>query len=365
MTKPTDVTQWVDGSKFAVQLASARNTSAMRDVLAQLQVVDETSYLYSDKPATGWQEGKLHWYPVGKDLGNAGRIKLALFPENPIAERTINAMESLIELARQLELKKDPGATAPSNPRDAVLRYFDLPRLELVPGMTTPIHGKKPRDYVGDLANRVRVRLIRSKRPVEYAVIVEDAGIGQTPARLHETLLSLGSSEKPDKPYLIGEYGQGGSSAYMACEYSWMVSRRAGQLLEGHDDGVGWTIIKRIIRPNRRGSYWAYLAAHPDGRVPWLPPAAADAIQLVNGTRIAHLAYNFGKSEPTRMLYQALNHLIFDPVLPYELYTRSGAEENRADAMLGNAYRLAFDKKKLVVLDRVHRDLIVAKKKEA
>ena len=44
---------------------------------------------------------------------------------------------------------------------------------------------------------------------------------------MHRTLLSLGSSDKGDKPYLIGVFGQGGSSTYAASKYSWVLSRRA------------------------------------------------------------------------------------------------------------------------------------------
>src|SRR5436309_623896 len=83
-------------------------------------------------------------------------------------------------------------------------------------------------------------------------VVVEDEGIGQPPGRMHATLLSLGRSDKPDKPYLIGVFGQGGSSAYAASEYSWIMSRRVPELLDGAHDGIGWTVIKRIVPAGRR-----------------------------------------------------------------------------------------------------------------
>jgi hypothetical protein len=41
---------------------------------------------------------------------------------NPLAERLVNGMESLIELARLKELKSNPSAVMPDNPRAAVLR---------------------------------------------------------------------------------------------------------------------------------------------------------------------------------------------------------------------------------------------------
>ena len=63
---------------------------------------------------------------------NGGRIKLAGEPMNPLAERLVNGMESIIEHARLRELKDNPGAARPSNPRDAVLHYFGFPKLDSI-----------------------------------------------------------------------------------------------------------------------------------------------------------------------------------------------------------------------------------------
>ncbi len=54
---------------------------------------------------------------------------------NPIAERTVNGMEALIELARLIELLNNPAAVMPTNPREAVLHYFGLPPLDAMERM--------------------------------------------------------------------------------------------------------------------------------------------------------------------------------------------------------------------------------------
>lgn len=351
-----------DDVDFARTAVSATSTKAVRDLLTRLPIVSEHEYQCDPAaPERGWRPGRFHWYPVGGDRGNAGRIKHAGQPENPIAERTINAMEALIELERQREVRRQPNAGAPSSPREAAMRYFDLPPLEEIPRRQTPIREQKAFDYARDLAKRIRVRLVRETQPVEYAVLIEDEGIGQAPARLHLTLLSLGCSDKPDKPYLIGVFGQGGSSAYAASEVSWMMSRRVRDLLDGDEDGIGWTVVRRIIPAGRRDCYWEYLAAHPDGRAPRLSVAAADAIGFECGTRIAHLKYNFGKTEPARTLFQSLNHLLFKPVLPYELYT--GPAPRLPDPMWGNGFRLStLTKKTLTALDKSFAPLGVEKR---
>ena len=329
---------------------AATASGAIERILEKLPIVGEEQYMFDRAdPAKGWKEGSLHWYPVGGERGNSGRIKLASKPTNPIAERTINAMEAVIELERQYEILVDPNNAAPANPRDAVSRYFQLPPLDQLPKMDGSIQGKKPREHAREIARRIRVQLQFDKKTHEFTVTIEDDGIGQSPSRMHETLLSLGSSDKPDKPYLIGVFGQGGSSAYHGSQYSCVVSRRAPRLLGEDSDGVGWTVVKHVFPKGRRDDYFAYLAARPDGRVLALPPTAAEAIGLKHGSRFVHVHYNFGPrgSAITRTFYQTLNHTLFNPVLPFDLNV-SGTQAT----VYGNGYRLSNMKVEQKDLDK-------------
>ena len=350
---PLQLSTIVNSSIFLAQAMKATSVSALQTLLKPLPIVGEQDYLFDPKnPAEGWKDGHLHWYAVGRERGNAGRIKLAGKPENPIAERTVNAMEAIIEMMRRRELLKGD-SPMPASPRDAAMRYLDLPPLDQLPLWDKEIHDVKPAKYARELAKMIRVRLERTAASKELAIIIEDDGIGQAPNRFHETLLSLGESDKGDKTYLIGVFGQGGSSTYAASDISWLASRRAPDLLAGDQDGVGWTVVKRIApKPPRRDYYYAYLAAHPDGRVPSLPAVAADTIGFTHGSRFAHLNYNFGpsRSEIARDLYQGLNHLLFNPVLPYELYTRPAPHS--PDPMYGNGYRLRRLKPERKPLDK-------------
>jgi hypothetical protein len=72
--------------------------------------------------------------------------------------------------------------------------------------------------------------------------------------------------------------------------------------------------------------------------VPWLPDAAADAVGFTRGTKIGHVGYKFATSNQAYGLYNSLNHLLFNPVLPYYVVTR---KDGRADLMTGYAYRLS------------------------
>jgi hypothetical protein len=359
--KATDIAEYVNPSSFLKTALLATSSKAIKNLLTQLPIVGENEYLFdASDPERGWVPGYLHWFPVGRDRGNAGRIKHAGSPENPIAERTINAMEALIELERQLELRKNASVPEPNNPRDAVKRYFDLPPLDVLPAWKQLIRGLRARAYAREIARRIRVRLVRETRPVEYTILVEDEGIGQTAERMHLTLLSLGTSDKPEKPYLIGVFGQGGSSAYAASDFSWIVSRREATLLENAKDTIGWTVIKHIYPKGRRDDYWAYLVAHPNGQVPGLPASALHETDFKHGTRVAHINYNFGKTEPSRTLYPSLNHLLFNPVLPYELYT---GPDRPPDPMYGNGYRLSLLRENKKALDKRIQPQEVEKKR--
>jgi hypothetical protein len=339
MIKPTMLADFVQPSDFIKTAAKTTTTAEVEALLASLPIVSEHDYSYDENsPDVNWQEGKFHWMPVGRERGNAGRIKQANYPVNPIAERTVNGMEAIIELARQRELRNEPESSDPMSPREAVGRYFNLPPLDELPKLDTSPASKAIRAMARELARQLRVQLVFDKVGREFAVSIEDEGIGQSPAMVHRTLLSLGSTTKADKWYLIGVFGQGGSSAYAVSKYSWVMSRRAPDLLDNETDGVGWTIIKHVFPKGRRDDYFAYLACSPDGHVPFVSAVEADEAGISHGTRFVHINYNFGSggSAITRQLFPSLNHVLFNPVLPFELIVGPTTA-----VVYGNGYRLS------------------------
>jgi hypothetical protein len=326
--------------------------------MEHLPIVEPEDYhVDSDGPHGRWRTGHLHWLPVGADRGNGGRIKLAGQPINPIAERLVNGMEAIIELERLREVAKNPSAPCPTSPRDAVLRYFGLPRLDAIPRTSTSEARRALLDKVDLVRKRLHVHLNFSKKAREFAVSIRDLGMGQTPSRIHQTLLSLGRTDKADKPYMIGVFGQGGSSAYAASAFSVIYSRRAPELLPPKElSELGYTIVRQIFPRNRRDPYFAYLAARSDGAVPSVNAAIADEMDLPHGTCFTHIKYDFGGSGSAvaRVLYQALNHVLFNPILPYDLFT---LEKDRPELMQGTGQRLARKTAQLgrqLTLDRAY-----------
>jgi hypothetical protein len=339
MVKSTVLSELVNGPEFLSEAIRATTVDDVENLLSRLPITSQDEYVFDEEnPCEKWCEGNLHWIPVGKERGNAGRIKQANQPVNPIAERAINGMEALIELYRQREMLNDPSSPPPVSPRDAVRRYFSIPPLDELPKLDKSEESKLTRERARELARQVRVRLISDKTRKKFTVSIEDDGIGQSPERVHKTLLSLGSTTKADKWYLIGVFGQGGSSAYAVSEYSWLISKRAPDLLNGDTDGISWTVIKHVFPVDRRDDYFAYLAASPDGRVPFLHSSDVGQLNINHGTRFIHVGYDFGKggSAINRQLYPALNHVLYNPVLPLDLFVGTTAA-----TVYGNGYRLS------------------------
>lgn len=325
-------------NKILRNLVEAKSVANIEDIIRSLPIVDPNEYELGYEGIKGeWKENFLHWLPVGLERGNGGRIKLAGKPENPLAERLVNAMEALIELHRQLELLKDPKVPCPRNPREAVARYFGLIRLDEIAALDKD--DKKTYENNVRIARKYcQIYLEQTIKPRQFVVTIRDKGIGQAPSDMHKTLLSLGQSDKADKPYMIGVFGQGGSSTFHASTYSIIFSRRAPGLENG-GGGIGWTIVRHIYPKGTRSNYFAYLAQSESGEVPFFSEMCADDIGFEHGSYFKHINYDFGgtKSSVARSLYPALNHVLFSPVLPYELY----ALRPEPELMQGTLQRLA------------------------
>jgi hypothetical protein len=258
---------------------------------------------------------------------------------NPLAERLVNGMESLIELARLRELLQNSTAPMPTSPRDAVLRYFGFPKIDSIERLDDD-ERKAKRALVDKVRKNLSITLDFEKKSKQFAVSIRDHGMGQAPANMHKTLLSLGRTDKADKPYLIGVFGQGGSSAFSIAKYSVVVARRAADIRKsGESGGAGWTIVREIQPKGRRDPYYAYLAETEEGGVPNVDAAQADKAGFEQGAHFCHIAYDFGSSDSAiaRSMYQSLNHVLFNPVMPYELF----ALKETSEPMLGTAHRLA------------------------
>ena len=261
-------------------LLEAANTQQVEAALA--------AYLAST-PDAGFQ-------PVGRRPNNRGAIEVASDPGRSMIERVTNMLDALLEL----EHERHGGKPTCRSPREASSAWLGVPEKEGLSALTN-----KQRQ---DLAARAVVRLEPGEGSQSRLVTVIDGGIGIEPDRLEGTILSLNESNKIQKHYLAGTYGQGGSSTFAFCKYAVIVSRRDGS------DRLGFTLVKYEDLPAedfKTGRY-VFLVR---GDAPLEVSAEADDIE--RGTVVRHFGYDltgYTSALGSKSIYGILGRIMFDPV---------------------------------------------------
>lgn len=268
-----------------------------------------------------------YWQNVGSQRSNAGPIEASADEINPLVERIVNSIEAVIEL------RVANSGTLPVDPRDAIEKLFQVPG-----GDCSRLEWQKAQE----LAKHVSVTLRGKSRDTIPTIEVRDKGIGIHPSNFANSILALGQSDKGQKPYLIGMYGQGGSSTFDKCEYTVIVSRRHPKHLSNElNDETGWTVVKRSL--DVRAPVYKYLIDPITGSVPKLSRQASQKLGLDHGTIITHIEYRntggFASQKITNNAYYTLNYRLFSPLLTWTLADRRG-EANDTRTMRGIPYRI-------------------------
>lgn len=318
-----------------IKLANTRNLAEALDCVTDL----ENSHGFK-------------WRAVGDREGNFGNINIGSDPGYAIVERVTNAIDAVIEREAARRLAKAKGKKAiPTSPREAVEEWFGVPGGR-VANLKELADGKGKRQ---DLANEVVIRLLDSDVKKHPTVEIRDRGIGLTPGMVPRTILSLNETNKIDKPYLAGAYGQGGSTALaFSPSGTLFVSRRQPDALPaGEADLIAVTLARYNeldLNKNKNGRY-EYLVG-PDNEVAGIE---ADAIKFDPGTAVIHFnleipQYGARMTQVTGSLWWLLQNALFDPVLPFWVEERRTSmldESKKVDrrTIAGNYTRLMDDKK--------------------
>ena len=288
------------------------------------------------------------WRAVGDRENNFGLINIGSDPGHALVERITNAIDAVIEREALKALKKKKGPTSlPASPREAVATWFK------VPGGRVSNLTIKARQEV---AEQVIVSLADGGSKRTPTIEVRDYGVGLTPSLLPRTVLSLGETNKIDKPYLAGAYGQGGSTALaFSPDGTLFVSRRQPGLLPDNEiDSIAVTFARFSeldVKLNKNGRF-EYLVG-PDNEVASVTPNDVD---FEPGTSVLH--FNMDVHDYAAMLTQLtgsmwwlLQNTLFDPVLPVyaeerrrSILEKSGKSVERR-TIAGNYTRLTDDKK--------------------
>jgi hypothetical protein len=292
--------------------------------------------------------------PLGYRLNNRGTVEVATDPGRSAIERITNAIDALLEL----EHSTHNGKPACSSPRLAAQAWLGIDHSGL--SATT----QKQRQL---LARRTVVTLESGENKSSRILSVRDTGIGLFPERMSTTILSLNESNKWQKHYLAGTFGQGGSSTFAFSKISLIASRRY------RSNTIGFTVVwyKDLPADQYKSGHYVYLTdAKSD--VPFSIDFKEGDPLAPHGTLVRHFGYdltNYPSPFGERSLYGAMNRLLFDPVAPiwfenkvdgwnrgiYGSRTRlnSGSDESEGDNKLQLEHRMPMTSVSLGELGQV------------
>ena len=262
--------------------------------------------------------------PVGQRPNNRGAIEVASDAGRSIIERVTNMLDAVLEL----EHEKHSGKPDCRTPREASMAWLEVPERD---GLSKLTNTQRQ-----NLAKSAVLRLESGEGTQARIVTVIDQGIGIRPEELESTILSLNESNKIQKHYLAGTYGQGGSSTYAFCKYTVIVSRRRNV------DRVGFTIVQYEDLPAEKfkTGHYVYLVNNNE-------PLNVEATQadIEYGTIVRHFGYDLTRYTSAlgpKSMYGILQRILFDPVSAFRFENRVN-EWNRTIKGARNALNGAVD----------------------
>ena len=198
----------MDNREFLDRLMAAEKVEEVRAALAD----------YRENP-------NVDLVPFGRRDNNRGAIEVASDPARSAIERVTNAHDAILEY----EHNQHGGKPKSGSPREAAAHWLGVP---MKGGLSALGPGDRQR-----LAAETVVRLEEGEGWQSRLLTVIDRGTGIAPDQMEGTILSLNESNKIQKHYLAGTYGQGGSSTLVFSKYVLIVSRAA------ESDEIAFTVI--------------------------------------------------------------------------------------------------------------------------
>lgn len=242
---------------------------------------------------------RISWRAVGDRPNNSGTIQAAGDPMRALIERVTNGIDAVIDRA----YKEHGGKPVCTTPKEASQVWFGVPR--------DGLHKMSDSERRKLAQESVHVTLYPGDGQAKRTVDVSDFGTGLSPDLMPRTILSLNESNKLDKFYLAGAFGQGGSATLASCDYTLIASRSIDS-----PGTVGYTVVK--YEPPRGVKLGSYVYLVYDGQV--LVTGDIPTVFGTFATRVRHYGYDLddynAKLGPASV-YGRSQTILFDPVLPF------------------------------------------------
>ena len=267
-----------------------------RDLLEFLLAAEKTQEVAQAVEEYVLSNSGCGYLPVGGRPNNRGAIEVASDAGRSIIERVTNMLDAVLEL----EQEKHGGTPDCRTPREASSAWLGVPERE---GLAALSNRQRQ-----SLAESAILRVEPGEGSQSRVVTVVDQGIGIAPEELQGTILSLNESNKIQKHYLAGTYGQGGSSTYAFCRFTAIISRKSGT------GRIGFTVVKYEDLPaeDYKTGHYVYLVR---ANAP-LEVDAADS-EIAYGTIVRHFGYDLTRYTSAlgpKSVYGILQRILFDPV---------------------------------------------------
>lgn len=236
--------------------------------------------------------------PFGGRANNRGAIEVATDAARSAIERVTNAHDAILEF----EYERHNGKPDCRSPREAASAWLGVPEKDGLSGLSP-----KQRQ---DLAAHTVVRLEPGEGWQSRILSVIDQGIGIAQESMESTILSLNESNKIQKHYLAGTYGQGGSSTFAFSKYVLIASRATDS------DDIAFTVVRYQDLPAAEYKTGRYVYLVEDGK---LPSVKAQDGDIKHGTLVRHYGYDLTSypfSIGPKSVYGALQRVLFAPVAP-------------------------------------------------
>lgn len=181
---------------------------------------------------------------VGNNESNASNIDMLQDGEKGIVERITNAIDAVIE-----KKKKEKALTTVNNVdkivKSAFPRFYET-KNNIIKGVSTKNNSL-------DASNQVIVAVNDGNKSTTPTFDIIDKGIGIDGREFHTTILSLhgGNKIKSDKNYLIGAFGQGGSTSLSFANATIIVSK--------YNESLYFTIVQAVELKGYKNHSYVYL----------------------------------------------------------------------------------------------------------
>lgn len=272
-----------------------------------------------------------NWHYFGGDENNYSIIgNQQSKPEAAIVEKIINSVDAVLMGECFKRGIKPDSIDAPKNIQRALIEFFNIDE-----GKLTNISANER----SKLAKNICFIATGQKTNPTFTIV--DRGEGQSPANLHDTILSLRKSNKLRIPFVQGKFNMGGTGVFRFCGESniqLIISRRNPEVAKHEGDPTkdfwGFTVIRREDPSHgARSSNYKYLAPSktilffPEDELPILPGTYPDPYgnSFQSGTFIKFFEYKIGPGLRTNILFDLYNKLsLLMPhiALPVKLFER-------------------------------------------